>query len=376
MNNVFDSQQIELDGHPTFSGNLFDLVPCAITIQDRNYRILRHNTEFANMFGYKVGEYCFSAYKGRRQKCADCPLEKTFNDGLIHSSQESGLSKDGTSTYWIVKTTPIKDKNGNLIAAMEMSIDITEQIETEHQLIQASKLATLGEMATGVAHELNQPLSVIKTASSFLTKKTNAKEPVDDKRLLVLLNKIDSNVDRASKIISHLRMFARKSDDRRDDVNINHLLENVFEIVNQQLKVRNIQIDKEYDNALPLITGDPIRLEQVFINLLLNARDAIEEKWKDRECRPGDKRIVLKTAGKTGDVIVEIRDSGIGIPKKYQDKIFEPFFTTKEVGSGTGLGLSISYGIIKECGGSIRVRSAINEGSVFTVRLPAKRTTP
>jgi len=291
----------------------------------------------------------------------------------MHTSQESGFSKDGTRSYWIVKTSPIKDENGNLIAAMEMSIDITEQIETEHQLIQASKLATLGEMASGVAHELNQPLSVIKTASSFLVKKINARQAIDDERQLTLLTKIDSNVDRASKIINHLRMFARKSDDGRDDVNINILLENVFEIVNQQLKVRNIELEKKYDDNLPLIAGDPIRLEQVFINLLLNARDALEEKWGDRECLPGDKKISVKTVSKPGQVMIQIHDNGIGIPLMQQDKIFEPFFTTKEVGRGTGLGLSISYGIIKDCGGDVRVHSTVDEGTVFTLKFPVRR---
>ncbi len=376
MNDVIDRQHIQLDGSLDFSGSLFDLVPCAITIQDRNYRIIRHNNEFADMFGDNVGEYCFAAYKGRQQKCLDCPLEKTFNDGQIHSSQESGLSKDGVRTHWIVKTAPIKDENGQLIAAMEMSIDITEQIETEHQLIQASKLATLGEMATGVAHELNQPLSVIKTASSFLVKKAKSKETVDESRMMTLLRKIDGNVDRATRIINHLRLFARKSDNGRDDVNINQLLENVFEIISQQLKVRNIGIEKAYADDLPLIAGDPIRLEQVFINLLLNARDALEDKWGEQECPPGDKKINVKTVAGRDEILVEIRDNGAGIPPMVLDKIFEPFFTTKEVGRGTGLGLSISYGIIRDCGGDIRVHSTLDEGSVFTVRFPVRGGKP
>lgn len=372
MNNVLNSHQISLDGHLDFSGSLFDLVPCAISIQDKNYRILRHNNEFVKMFGHKIGEYCFSAYKGRQQKCGDCPLEKTFNDGSTHSSQESGFSKNGIKTYWVVKTAPIKDKLGNLIAAMEMSIDITEQIETEHQLVQAGKLTTLGEMASGMAHELNQPLSVIKTASSFLMKKARAKETVDECRQLTLLSKIDNNVDRAARIINHLRLFTRKSDNSRDDVNINQLLENVFEIISQQLKLRDIAVEKTYSAYLPLIVGDPIRLEQVFINLLLNAKDALEDKWGDRENLPGDKKISLTTRVKAGKLVVEIEDNGIGIPPLLRDKIFEPFFTTKEVGRGTGLGLSISYGIIRDCGGDIQVRSADNGGTVFTVGFPVR----
>ena len=107
--------------------------------------------------------------------------------------------------------------------------------------------------------------------------------------------------------------------------------------------------------------------------MLINARDALEDKWGDRESLPGDKRISVKTAGKTGQVMVQIRDNGIGIPPAHQDKIFEPFFTTKEVGRGTGLGLSISYGIIKDCGGDIRVHSTTDQGTVFTIKFPVRR---
>ncbi|MDY6852620.1 MAG: ATP-binding protein, partial [Thermodesulfobacteriota bacterium] len=122
----------------------------------------------------------------------------------------------------------------------------------------------------------------------------------------------------------------------------------------------------------PLITADPDRLEQVFINLLINARDAVEEAWVGREVRQGDKRITIKTRFKNNTVIVEIRDTGPGIDEAYRDKIFDPFFTTKEVGKGTGLGLSISYGIIKDCGGNISLAKEEGPGACFLVEFPVK----
>ncbi len=147
--------------------NLFDLVPCIITIQDKNYRIIKQNNEFFDKFGARVGDYCFSAYKGLNEKCADCPLEKTFHDGLIHSSEESGFNKDGTATHWVVKTAPVNNRDGELVAAMEMSIDITERIETEKKLIQASKMTTLGKRDLQIAHELSSSLSFIKYANNY-----------------------------------------------------------------------------------------------------------------------------------------------------------------------------------------------------------------
>ena len=248
--------------------------------------------------------------------------------------------------------------------------DITKRLETEQQLIQASKMATLGEMATGVAHELNQPLSVIKTASSFSIKKINKNEPIEAEILFSILTKIDSNVDRATKIINHMRQFARKSEMDLEKVQVNDVLERAFEIFSQQLKVRGIDVLWCIDKELPKINADPGRLEQVFINLLLNARDAIEDKWGNQELKAGQKKIILKTACDAHNVICEVCDTGIGISESISDKIFEPFFTTKEVGTGTGLGLSISYGIVNDCGGSIQAVPNKPEGACFVLKFP------
>jgi histidine kinase len=248
--------------------------------------------------------------------------------------------------------------------------DITKRLETEQQLIQASKMATLGEMATGVAHELNQPLSVIKTASSFSLKKINKNEPIAAEVLFKILTKIDSNVDRAAKIINHMRQFARKSELDLGKVQVNDILEKAFEIFSQQLKVRGIEVIWCIDKKLPKINADPGRLEQVFINLLLNARDAIEEQWDHQDPKVGEKKITLKTACDARNVICEVCDTGKGVPESIADKIFEPFFTTKEVGKGTGLGLSISYGIVKDCGGSIQVVPNRPEGACFILTFP------
>jgi len=231
-------------------------------------------------------------------------------------------------------------------------------------------MATLGEMATGVAHELNQPLSVIKTASSFFIKKINKQEPLDDKILFSMLRKIDDNVDRTTKIINHMRQFARKSDMDLAKIQLNEVLERAFEIFSQQLKLRGIEVVWDIEKELPLIMADPSRLEQVFINLLLNARDAIEERWGSREIENAAKRIILKTRSDRQHVVCEVCDTGVGVPPELADKIFEPFFTSKEVGKGTGLGLSISYGIIQDCGGNIRVRPNKTAGACFVLNFP------
>ncbi len=489
MGREIENKTIELNRQRDEYQTLFEQVPCLITVQDKNFKLVGFNREFAETFNPKPEDYCFHAYKGRDTKCDSCPVEKTFSDGKSHFAEESGLNKDGSEAHWIVKTSPIKDAAGNIVAAMEMSIDITDRrllerelkksekkyqeifnnipnpafvldrttlriidcnrsvqnvygydqdeilnrsfldlfkdgekeryaqaiqtagvlnqvkqltrsgltiyvdiwispseyagqkvflvtssditqrLETEQQLIQASKMATLGEMATGVAHELNQPLSVIKTASSFCIKKINKAEKIDAETLAVLLNKIDANVDRATKIITHMRQFARKTDLALVKVQINEIMERAFEIFSQQLKLRSIEVEWQLEPNLPSIMADPDRLEQVFINLILNARDAVEEKWASKGVGD-DRRIILKTAANKQSVTAEVCDTGIGMSAAIAEKIFEPFFTTKEVGKGTGLGLSISYGIVKDCGGTIRVQSEIGQGSCFILTFP------
>ena len=219
-------------------------------------------------------------------------------------------------------------------------------------------------------HELNQPLSVIKTSSSFIIKKVRKNETIKDEILKTLAEEIDSHVDRASKIINHMREFGRKSDIKKETVLVNEPLEKALEIFSQQLKLREINVVKELEKGLPPILADPNRLEQVFINLLINARDAIEEKTDKANQEGKPKEIFLKTAFKKGMVTIEVKDTGVGIPKSILDKIFEPFFTTKKVVQGTGLGLSISYGIIQDYGGHIRAESREGVGSNFIIHFP------
>lgn len=483
-------QQNELNKQRDEYRTLFETVPCIITIQDRNYKLIGYNREFGTKFNPQPGDHCYQVYKGRQKKCTICPVEKTFADGGSHYSEEIGRDKDGSTKHWIVRTAPIRNSEGEIVAAMEMNLDITERkqlekrleqsekkyhlifnnipnpvfvldfatlnildcnnsvtsvygyhpteiietsfldlyydpsnqnhvkqlrechpytqvrhltkrkstivvnvrvspseytgsnvllvtiddvtkrVEAELQLIQASKMATLGEMATGIAHELNQPLSVIKTASSFFMRKINNKEPIKDPILLTMAEEIDSHVDRATRIISHMRQFGRKSDLGLEKIQLNNILEQAYEIFCQQLKVRGIDVKWQTQEDLPMILAEADRLEQVFINLMLNARDAIEERWENSMDPNAIRRITLSTKSEKSHVIVSVSDTGHGIPKKIRSKIFEPFFTTKKVGKGTGLGLSISYGIIKECGGKITATNNPDGGAFFQIRFP------
>lgn len=252
--------------------------------------------------------------------------------------------------------------------------------EKDALLIQSGKLATLGEMATGIAHEINQPLGGISLMTQGLILAKN-RNKLTEEMLSEKLHSIIDQVERINKIISHLRTFARQSDDTKKELDVKQPLLDVFKLIGEQLIKKNITVELKLEDHLPLILADHNKLEQIFLNLIGNARDAIDEleslgrKTKNENdtsdwIKSIDKKIVIKIYSFEENIIIEISDNGIGIPNSIIQKVFDPFFTTKEVGKGTGLGLSITYGIVKEFGGTIDVESKEMQGSKFTIKFP------
>ncbi len=233
--------------------------------------------------------------------------------------------------------------------------------EKQEQLVQAGKLATVGELTTGVAHELNNPLNNI---GLFVGNAVDLIElGVTDKGQIVReLRYSMQQVRKATEIISHLRTFGRAAPVSHEPVSLRQVIERALSLMQEQLRLREIEVTVDLGPEDPVVVGNPIQLEQVFINLLTNARDAMAD----------SPRKAIRISGGVGPAEVEVAfaDTGNGIPPGLERRIFDPFFTTKEVGKGTGLGLSITYGIIKEHGGTISVVSAPGEGATFLIHLP------
>ena len=228
---------------------------------------------------------------------------------------------------------------------------------TQAQLIQSEKLSGIGEFVAGVAHELNNPLTSVMGFSELLTQ---ADTDPKHKRYLEMIHK---SALRCQKIVQALLSFARRHQPERKSVCVNSLIEAALEILNYQLRTSNIEIRSHLDPKLPLAMVDPHQIQQVFLNIINNARQAIE-------AHQPSGWIKIHTAAQGPNVRVTIQDSGPGIPEASLSKIFDPFFTTKDVGKGTGLGLSLCYGIIKEHGGTITPRSKPGEGATFIIKLP------
>jgi len=268
-----------------------------------------------------------------------------------------------------IRSSSIQPMGRELVIAT--TSDVTERVKAEEQLIQAGKMATLGEMSAGVAHELNQPLSVIKTAASFLKKKIDREQPVRPDILQTLVEEMDKQVDRASNIITHLRQFGRKTDIRKVEVQLNDCIRGTFTVLGRQLEVHGIKVELELDDSIPLIKGDRNRLEQVFLNLIMNARDALDEKEANAAGDPVEKVLRIRSYLEGNAVVATVTDSGVGMSEAVREKVFEPFYTTKPVGKGTGLGLSISFGIVRDYDGTIEVESKQGRGTTFRLSFPA-----
>jgi len=236
--------------------------------------------------------------------------------------------------------------------------------DKQEQLVQAGKLATLGELTTGIAHELNNPLNNI---GLFLGNVIDLVElgRLDKGRVLADLHAAVQQVRKATEIISHLRTFGRLAPVGYEEVAINEVVLRALDLLREQLRLRDITIDLDLSTANPVVTGSPIQLEQVFMNVLANARDALAS--------APVKVLRIRSAVSQERVDLTFSDTGPGIPKGLEQRIFDPFFTTKEVGHGTGLGLSIAYGIIKDHQGTIEASSPPGEGATFMIQLPLAR---
>jgi PAS domain S-box-containing protein len=258
-------------------------------------------------------------------------------------------------------------EHGSLgLSLIVRTVDITLGLERQAQLVQASKMATLGEMATGMAHELNQPLNVMRMGADFVAKMIRRGQEISDEQLLTVSRNISEQVERATNIINHLREFGRKSEFKVYTVDLNEPIRDVFTIMGEQFRLRDIEVNLELDKAVPKIMAGRNRLEQIFLNLVTNARDAMKERGTEDV-----KKITVRTYLEGDLVVAEVSDTGKGIPERVREKMFEPFFTTKEVGKGTGLGLSITYGLVRDFKGGIDVESTPDIGTTFRVRFPA-----
>jgi signal transduction histidine kinase len=345
-----------------------------IVVIDSRYNITQSNKESIGISGK-----CYQKIFQSDSVCENCPAQKAFK-----LAQPFLVEKNHNQQYFSLQAYPILDENEDHVdAVLEICKDITRDKQIEAELIQSSRLASLGKLVAGVAHEINNPNTFIKGNINIVNEAMTDIIPLLDKlyrenpdlqiarldydifkeSIPVLLEDMSHGSNRIQKIVEGLRNFARKDEGfLNDDIDINSLIKYNLRITEKEVR-KHAHLHTTLDTTLPTFKGNVNKLEQVLMNLLLNAAQAIERK---------DGKIFITTSlDKTSkEIIISINDNGNGMDKETQKHIFDPFFTTKRHKGGTGLGLSIIYGIIQEHKGKIEVHSHPGKGTTFTIRIP------
>ena len=336
-----------------------------VMIIGSDYRILDINETLLKKLGLQrkeaVGRHCYEVTHRLTRPCSGedhkCPLEETLKTLKPTKETHVHKDKDNKNVYYSISAYPFFE-NGEIIGAIELARDITADINTRQAMMQQDKLASIGRLSAGVAHEINNPLTTILTTAMLI------QEDIDPKsEMYAELETITNETLRCRKIVSSLLDFARQTKPAKKHHNINDIIDECIQLTRKQAEFKDIKIQKALSEEVPELLLDKEQMQQALINLILNASDATE---------PGG-RIEVSSAVFPGNqfVTITVSDTGKGIADEIIDKIFEPFFTTREI--GTGLGLAITHGIVGRHGGDIGVQSRPDHGTTFTIRLPVNR---
>ena len=344
-----------------FSENIIESVNVGILVVDFDGRVTTWNSSLEEVFGIA------------RERALRRSIDEIFDTDLIETIQNvigregwairdtrhiykyNASTEDGRPLTLNISLAPFEAARGVITGTLVVIENVTERAQLEQQLLEREKLSSIGLLAAGVAHEVNTPLAGISSYAQMLLQQVQENDP---KRKL--LEKIHLQTLRASGIVNNLLNFSRTGDAQFREVDINRVLEDTLQLLEPQLRGAKFKITCNYGEHLQPAYGSATKLQQVFMNLILNARDAM----------PNGGRLTVHTRAVDTSLVIDFRDTGVGIAPENIARIYDPFFTTKEVGQGTGLGLALSYGIVQEHNGRIFVESRPGEGAHFTIKLP------
>ena len=331
-----------------------------VFVLDPAARITFANSAAEREYGFSAAEFADRSFWDlRADRDRPAPPEVVDAHLASHGTWHGDVvhrRRDGTCFPASVSHTLIRDESGDAVGRVIRAIDLTESLQAERERRQTDKMAALGALVAGVAHELNNPLTGISAFAQLLLEEPMPEEQTDSVRL------IKREADRAGAVIRDLLLFSRKSQEQRSLVHINETIELTLRLRTHGFRAAGIDIVTELEPGLPPIEADNVKLQQVLLNLLVNAEQAME--------KSALRRLTIRTSCTGGSVVLEVTDTGAGMSPEVQAHIFEPFYTTKPAGSGTGLGLSVSYGIIQSHGGTCAVESNPGEGTTFRITLP------
>jgi PAS domain S-box-containing protein len=357
--NSLEQKAAQIERLKDFSENIVESMNVGVLAVDFSGAVESWNTQLEGLIGVPRQEAVGRKLEEVLPADLMAEIATRSNDERVSSLYKFPMrSRDGRNLVVNVSIAPLVGKSGNRIGRLILFDDVTQRLRLEEQVFQNEKLTSLGLLAAGVAHEVNTPLAVISNYIQMLAKQL----PVGDPRQQ-LIEKVVKQTFRASEIVNNLLNFSRTGAAEFTEVNLNAVVEEVLTLVAHPFRTAQVQVTRNLQQELPAVLGSNNKLQQVFLNLFLNARDAM----------PTGGIVEIRTAAHNGSVEVEIIDSGAGIPRENLNRIFDPFFTTKSSGRGTGLGLSVSYGIVKEHAGKVDVRSTPGKGTSFRLEFPVAR---
>ncbi|MEW5767360.1 MAG: ATP-binding protein [bacterium] len=342
---------------------IFDSIEDGISVIDRDYQIVRVNQGILRMYNKRdfpdlIGKKCFTEYYQSDGICENCPAQKTFEEDKPHHVTKIRHHRDKGRTVLDISTFPIKDDEGKVIQVINYIKDVTAAIKLEDRLLYQERLAGVGELAAGIAHEIRNPLGNITAAAQFCLDKYKLHQPAR-KHLRIILR----NAENANKIVKDLLDFARPAEISFKLADVGEVIASACHLVKTRCSQQGVRLTRRYSRRLPLILLDEKRLEEAFLNFILNALDAM----------PNGGRLTITTYSdsQNNEVGVRFSDTGQGIPEENLNEIFTPFFTTKE--EGIGLGLCLAHQIVTYHKGKINIESKVGQGTEVIVSLPISR---
>jgi two-component system, NtrC family, sensor kinase len=351
---------------------IFDAITDAICIVDRDFSIVRVNKNYAFQVGLPIkkilGNRCCQIFWKCDDVCEDCPAKMTFATGETVLKKRYMKKSPEEVRYYDVSAYPVNGTDGTVVHVIELIRDMTDEKRIFEQLIRSEKLAGIGIMTAGIAHEMNNPLSGISGTAVNLLQMPD-KYGLNEKGISRVTTILDSAA-RATAIMKDLLHLSRKHDNTRVMIDLNATIIKTVNAIHLR-GASEIQRRYNLDDTLPLLTCDPLKIEQVVLNVVTNAIQSIQERQEKNaaEGKEYSGLLIISTQRQDDHILVTVTDNGIGIPEKIRSKIFDPFFSTRPTGQGTGLGLSVSHRIIEEHGGRLFFE-CIDDLVVFSIELP------
>ena len=355
--------------HRKFTEAVLDSLPVSLYVVDRDYRIVTWNRHReVGIQGIPrdsaIGRDVFNVLARYPQGRLRQEFERAFRTGEIERIEQQTVADDGSTRHWIVSKVPMRNaESGEVTHVITVGEDVTVRVDAIHAVGRAEKLAAVGRLAAGVVHEINNPLATIAACAEALEQRIDDGDFADSRSaddLTEYLGLIKSEAFRCKTITTGLLDFSRVRTGERTLTDIGEVVRSAANLVSHQKRGNHISITVDVAPDLPLVNSDGGQIQQAVIILATNAIDAM----------PEGGQLTFRVFEQRSRLVIEVADTGTGIPPENMSKIYEPFFTTKEVGNGTGLGLAVCYGIISEHGGRLNVRSSVGVGTTFSIMLP------